>query len=421
MPHPHSLKPATWHYAINDLDDFSTGIMRILQVHNFYRLPGGEDAVFHNEASLLERHGHDVFRFTRSNESIDESTLTGKAGLAFNTIWSTDTYREITSIIRKKRPNIAHFHNIHPLISPSGYAACRDCSVPVVQTLHNYRLVCPGALLQRNGSPCEKCIGKPPLPAIMYSCYKNSLTATLALSASIVWNRAINTYRSSINRYIALTNFSASKFIAGGIEPSKIIVKPNFLPDPPETGAGSGDYFLYVGRLSPEKGVMTLLRAWEHLQGRALKIVGDGPLEAQLLSYAEDHRLAIDFLGKQPRERVLELMREATALIIPSEWYEGFPMVVLESYACGTPVISSRIGSLQEVILENTTGFLFEPGNPLELASLVKAATQRSSNLSGMRKQARNHFDENYAAENNYRMLTGIYEQVMIESREAID
>ena len=312
--------------------------MRILLAHNAYRsgAPSGEDFVFRNERALLESHGHEVALYERYNDDIDESGISKKIKLALSGAWSQESYNDISRKIAEFKPDIAHFHNTFPLISPSAYGACQDHDVPVVQTLHNYRLICPGALLHRNGKPCEDCVGKTLLPALVHSCYRNSLLATSALVWMLARNRWSKTYHTLVNRYIALTRFSAGRLIAGGLPSHRIMVKPNFIPSPPELGDGGGDYAAYIGRLSSEKGVHTLLEAWRNTGGFPLKIVGSGETQDDLIKYAAESDLPVQFLGFRPREEAIEIVRHAKFIVIPSECYEGFPLVALEAKAPGS-------------------------------------------------------------------------------------
>jgi glycosyltransferase involved in cell wall biosynthesis len=385
--------------------------MRILLAHNAYRsgAPSGEDIVFRNERLLLESQGHEVISYERYNDDIDESGLSKKINLALSGAWSRESYADISRKIGEFRPDIAHFHNTFPLISPSAYGACQDHGVPVVQTLHNYRLICPGALLQRNGKPCEDCVGTSLLPALIHRCYRNSLPATGALVWMLTRNRWNKTYHTLVNRYIALTEFSAGRLVAGGLPRDRMTVKPNFISSPPAQGDGSGDYAAYIGRLSSEKGVHTLLRAWRHVGDVPLKVAGSGDLQDDLAKYALGNKLPVEFLGLKSREEVLDIIHHAKFIVIPSEWYEGFPMVVLEAYACGTPVVASRIGSLAEIVKDGHTGLTFEPGNDTDLSDKIRFLLRNPDVLVEYRRNARALFDAEFNAERNYRILMRIY------------
>jgi len=385
--------------------------MRILLAHNAYRsgAPSGEDFVFRNERALLESHGHEVALYERYNDDIDESGISKKIKLALSGAWSQESYNDISRKIAEFKPDIAHFHNTFPLISPSAYGACQDHDVPVVQTLHNYRLICPGALLHRNGKPCEDCVGKTLLPALVHSCYRNSLLATSALVWMLARNRWSKTYHTLVNRYIALTRFSAGRLIAGGLPSHRIMVKPNFIPSPPELGDGGGDYAAYIGRLSSEKGVHTLLEAWRNTGGFPLKIVGSGETQDDLIKYAAESDLPVQFLGFRPREEAIEIVRHAKFIVIPSECYEGFPLVALEAYACGTPIVASRIGSLAEIVKDNHTGLTFEAGNDADLSDKIQFLLRSPDVLAKFRENARAFFDAEFNVERNHEILMEVY------------
>lgn len=389
--------------------------MHILLAHDYYRssAPSGEDAVFRNEAELLRTHGSRVTLFERFNDEIDESSFNKRLSLALNGAWSHATYTDLSNLIRETRPDLAHFHNTFPLISPSAYAACQDNGVPVVQTLHNYRFVCPGALLMRDGRPCEDCLGTNLLPALRHRCYRGSLAATGAQVWTITSNRWRGTYRNRVNRYIALSKFAVARLVAGGLPADRIEVKPNFLSDAPLAGEGGGGYAIYIGRLTVEKGVRTLISAWKSVKNLRLKVLGDGALRGELEDQVRSDGSAVEFLGFRSRSEILTLAAKAEFAVIPSECYEGFPMAVLEAYACGTPVVVARIGSLDEIVIDNRTGVKFEAGSVVDLAMKVNALYLDRNRLGLMRRNARAIFEENYTAENNFRQLMTIYQHAI--------
>lgn len=388
--------------------------MKVLLGHNFYRssAPSGEDTVYRNERRLLEANGIEVIPFERFNDDIDASTLSKRVGLALNGGWSRRSYRELSALLRKSRPDVAHFHNTFPLISPGAYAACRDQGVPVVQTLHNFRFVCPQAMLQRDDRPCEECLGQSLLPALRHRCYRRSLPATLAQVWTIMLNRFLDSY-SLVDRYIALTRFAAGRLAAGGLPAARIEVRPNFLMDTPPPGDGAGGYAVYVGRLSREKGVHTLLAAWEMIGGMPLKIIGAGPEREELERKAKLRGLPVVFAGFLPPGELGEIVGKATLQVIPSEWYEGFPMALLDAYACGTPVAASRIGSLAEIVEEGKTGVTFEAGSPRSLAAAVNELRGDAPRLKIMRSRARAVFLDKYTPGKAFDALHGIYDRVI--------
>jgi glycosyltransferase involved in cell wall biosynthesis len=382
--------------------------MRVLLLHNRYQLPGGEDQVFAAEGDLLEAHGHRVARYTAHNDQVAGMS---RYALARATVWNQAVYRELRALIRSERPQIAHFHNTLPLISPAAYYAAQAEGVPVVQTLHNYRLLCPNALFFRDGRVCEDCLGKSfPWPGVAHACYRESRPASGTVATMLSTHRALGTWKGAVNVYVALTEFARQKFVEGGLPPERIVVKPNFVHPDPGMGQGSGDYVLYVGRLSKEKGLDTLLAAREQFgMDVPLNLVGEGPLAPQVAEAAR--RKQLEWLGQLPKDQVLELMKEAKALIFPSVWYEGFPMVIAEAYAVGLPVIASDLGSMSSLIDHRRTGLRFRPGDPGELAAQVRWAIKNPELLEVMRQTARARFESEYAAERNYRLLLEIYER----------
>jgi glycosyltransferase involved in cell wall biosynthesis len=383
---------------------------RVLVCHNFYRsaAPSGEDVAYKLERALLEENGIGVVAYEKHNDAVVDLSTVARIQLGLDSAWSKTTYNEISHIIREAKPTVAHFHNTFPQISPSAYAACRDFGVPVVQTLHNYRLICPGALLMRDNHPCEQCVGASLLPALRHRCYRGSLTATSAVVWMLMRNRWAANYSKLVNRYVALTEFQAGRLIAGGLPAEKISIKPNFLPEAPALTLQKREHATFVGHLSAHKGVRTLLEAWRTLPDLPLKIIGTGPLEEELRAYASSYALNVSFLGFLPRQDVLDVVRRALVQIVPSLWYEGLPMTVVEAYACGTPVVASRIGSLTELVHEGRTGYLFTPGSAPDLAEKVRRLVSPGMSQR-WQTEARALFDSSYRPERNLGLLKDIY------------
>jgi glycosyltransferase involved in cell wall biosynthesis len=319
--------------------------VKVLLVHNRYQQPGGEDQVFESEAELLTSYGHRVIRYTAHNDAVRSRK---KLRLAIATTWSWTSYRAMRVVLERERPQIVHVHNTLPLLSPAVYYAAAAAGVPVVQTVHNYRLVCPKALLLRSGRPCEDCVGKRlPWPGVVHRCYRDSRSATGAVAMMLGVHWLLGTWTRRVSHYIALTHFMRRKLIEGGFPAARIVVKPNFVTPDPGMGAHDGRYVLFVGRLAPEKGLRTLLRAWVHVGDRIpLKIAGSGPLE----SLVNDSPLGVEWLGPVRRPEILMLMQHASALVVPSDWYEGFPAIIAEAFATGLPVVASRLGALAEIV-----------------------------------------------------------------------
>jgi glycosyltransferase involved in cell wall biosynthesis len=390
--------------------------MHILLCHNYYQYPGGEDAVFEAEQALLSSHGHRVTPFTKTNETIQVASLRQKTSLFRNMIDSAHTRRELASLIEKDRPDVAHFHNTFLLISPSAYQVCQSYGIPVVQTLHNFRLLCPASSFLRDGQICESCLGKQfPWPGIVHRCYRESRVQTAGVAAMLAVHHWRGTWRQQINIYIALTKFARQKFVEGGLPQERILIKPNFIMNDsgPRNPTQTGDFCVFVGRLSPEKGVQTLLTAWRDLPDIPLHIVGDGPLLPQVKRFADESAAQIRVVGRLTHDEVLAYMKRARLLVFPSLWYEGMPLVILEALACGVPVLASNIGGIQEIVVDGLNGFTFEPGNPSELVARVHAIWNQPSHLQTLGSNARYTFEAFYTPERNYALLMDIYRRAI--------
>lgn len=384
--------------------------MRILSVHNRYQIRGGEDESRQLEENLLREMGHTVEVYEEHNDRISQMS---SLNVASRTIWSQESHEIVKQRLRKETHDIIHVQNFFPLISPSIYYAAKSEGVPVVQTLRNYRLLCPNALFFRDGQVCEDCLGKfLPLPGVIHSCYRESRAASTAVASMITIHRALGTWMKMVDVYIALTEFARQKFISAGFPPEKIVVKPNFIHPDPGVGNGNGGYALFVGRLSVEKGLDTLLTAWENLGGKIpLKIVGDGPL-ADKVKKAVTELPTVEWLGRKPMSEVHYLMGEAKFLIFPSKWYETFGRVAVEAFAKGTPAIAANIGAIAEVVDSGRTGLHFQPGDAKDLASKVEWALTNPKKIAQMRQEVRNEFETKYTAKKNYLRLMEIYRQV---------
>jgi glycosyltransferase involved in cell wall biosynthesis len=389
--------------------------VKILLVHNEYQQPGGEDVVFEHEKRILERGGHEVVTYRRSNHEIEELSAIGRGALMFRTVWASDTYHDFGTLLEREKPDVVHVHNTFVMISPSIFSACRKRGIPVVQTLHNFRLLCPGAQFLRDGKICEDCVDHSLLRSVWHGCYRDSRPATASVALMLAWHRRAGTWDELVDRHIALTDFARNKFIASGFAPDKIVVKPNFVDPDPGAKQNPGTSALYVGRLSKEKGLHTLLDAWKLLpKSCSLDIVGDGPEREEL--EAEAHRsglYSIQFRGRLSHEESLAAMKSAGFLILPSEWYEGFPMTIAESFACGTPIICSKLGAMEEIVDESRTGLHFTPGDSEDLARKVEWAFAHPSELATMGRAARQEYEDHYTSERAYTQLMTIYEQTL--------
>jgi len=405
-------RPDTFHAADGDR---AGQPMKILLVHNTYQQAGGEDVVFEQEKKNLQRAGHHVATYERSNHEMEQFSTLQRAMLIKRIVWATDSRQEFAQLLARESPDVVHVHNTFIMISPSIYSACRDQGVPVVQTLQNYRLMCPGALFFRDGRVCEDCVEHSLWRGIQHGCYRGSHVQTAGVALMLAWHRQLKTYQELVDCSVAATEFSRGKFVAAGFDADKIVVKPNFVDQDPGPRKQPGDYAVFAGRLSQEKGVTTLLDAWEHVhQDCPLKIVGDGPLRARLEVQARERGLAnVTFCGRLSREESIATVKGARFQITPSLWYEGFPMVIVEAFACGVPVLCSRLGGMQEIVADAETGLHFNPGDAQDLARKVEWAWNHPEELVAMGRAARRKYETDYTAEKNYSLLMKIYEDTV--------
>ena len=382
-------------------------VMKILLCHNHYQQRGGEDLSFASEADLLQARGHDVIRHTVHNDVLEQ---TSRLRAAAGTLWNRQSYRSVRSLLRREKPDVMHCTNTFPLLSPSVYYAAKEQDVPVVQSLRNYRLLCPGAYLLRGGRVCEDCLTKRfAWPGVWHGCYRGSRAASATVAAMSTVHHLMGTWRNAVDLFFTPTEFARQKFIQAGFPAGKIGVKPNFIDPDPGRGRGQGGYALFVGRLSEEKGIETMLEAWRDVaDALPLKIVGDGPLKP-LVDQAAQENQAVHSLGSQSHDEVLTLLGDAACLVMPSIWYETFGRTIVEAYAKGTPVLATRLGCMAELVEDDVTGLLFEPGNAQDLAEAVGNFVSRTAQRQAMSDAARAAYLQRYTAQPNYEMLMALY------------
>lgn len=374
--------------------------MRVLIVHNAYQQKGGEDGVVASEIAMLESHGVEVAVYSRHNDEIKGMS---RLALAGQTLWSSRTEADIAKRVADFRPDVIHAHNTFPLISPSLYVAADKAGVPVVQTLHNFRLFCPQAMLLCNGKVCEDCLGKSPWRGVVRGCYRGSKVQSAVIGGMQVLHRALGTYRNKVTRYIALNDFCRDKFIEGGLPAERVVVKPNFV-DIPASAEKLRQGGLFVGRLSAEKGIDVLMRAMDQVPSCQLNVIGSGPEESILGSRANVRQL-----GFLPREQIFSYMQQSAYLLMPSIWYENFPLTLVEAFASGLPVIASRLGAMAALIEDGKTGLLFDPVSADDLARKINWAESNSQAMREMGKQARHEYESKYTSERNFVRLMEIY------------
>lgn len=391
--------------------------MKILLIHNSYQQPGGEDTVFEQERRLLELNGHIVITYCRSNWEVTAYSGLRRLELAGRTIWARDARRQLARLLDQEKPDLVHVHNTLVMVSPSIFSACRDADVPVVHTLHNYRLYCPTATFFRDGHICQECVDHSLWRGVAHGCYRNSRAATAVVATMLAVHRQRQTWNREVDCYIVLSECARTKFLECGLPAEKIFVKPNFVhPDPCPRPGGAGEYALFVGRLSPEKRVNTMLSAWSHLRqcNIPLVILGGGPQLEQIAKEVGGQCLTnISLRGQMSHDQTLAIMRKARVLIFTSEWYENFPVTIAESFACGVPVICSRMGAMQEIVEDGRTGLHFRAGDAKDLSEKVEWAWNHPEHLAMMSAEARREYLTKYTAAKNYPILMEIYEHAL--------
>jgi glycosyltransferase involved in cell wall biosynthesis len=391
--------------------------MRVLMVHCRYQIRGGEEECYEAEQRLLRAAGVEVDTYEDNNQRIEEL---GGLRTGLDTVWSRSAYRAIRARLRERHHDVVHVHNFFPLISPAVYYAARAEGSSVVQTLHNYRLSCPAAIFYREGRVCEDCLGKAvPWPAVLHRCYRGSLAGSAAVAAMLALHRLLGTWRRKVDLFIALNEFMRRKAIAGGLPAERIVVKPNFVGNDPGLGSGQGGFALFTARLNPEKGVAELLAAWRRLGHRIpLKIMGDGPL-TEMVKQAAATTPGIEYIGRRPLAEFYELLGQASFFMFTSTWYEGFPRVINECYARGTPIIASAIGPIAEVVADGRTGLHFRPGDVDDLVAKVEWLLDHPAEHARLRAGARAEFELKYTAEGGLKQLLAAYERAIALRRPA--
>jgi glycosyltransferase involved in cell wall biosynthesis len=395
--------------------------LKILLAHNYYQLRGGEEVVFDQEKRMLEQGGNEVITYCRSNDEIAKLSGLERLTLVKRSIWAPDTEREMTQLLAKTCPDVVHVHNTSYMMSPSIYGACKAKGIPVVQTLHNFRLMCPNVTFFRDGKVCEECMDHSLWRGVYHGCYRDSRLATASVALGLALHRRWRTWDKLVTSFIALTEFGRNQFIAAGLPAGNILVKPNFVDPDPGEREQPGEYALFVGRLSREKGLPTLLQAWGQLPRHyALHVIGDGPEEEILKALARQLGLsAVQFRGRLSHKEAVAAMKLARFLIVPSGYYETFGMCIAEAFACGTPVICSRLGAMQELVSDGRTGLHFTSGDANDLAAKVGWAWSHPKEMNVMGREGRAEYETKYTADRNYPMLMNIYESAIQAQRAA--
>lgn len=391
---------------------------RILQIHNFYQIPGGEDVVVRNEKRLLEEHGHQVFTYYRTNKELAERGKLSKLLLPFTAVFSLRTYREVKKLIKANQIDIVHVHNTLTMVSPSVFYAAFKCKVPVVQTLHNFRMLCPAGSFFRENVICEECVEHGMRCAIKHKCYRNSKLQTFVSAAILQIHRLVGTYR-RVN-FICLTEFNRKKLLESLdgkrqiVDPKRVYIKPNFTfaeEVVPSDTQPDEEYFLFAGRVEALKGIDIAIKAFENLPDKKLYIAGTGPMMDEMQTYVKEHGLTnVKFLGYLQKEEMSEKFYHAKAVIMTSQCYEAFAMTIAEAYSYGVPVIAGRVGNMDGMVKNGVTGVKFTYDSSEDLAAKVREFEQM--NLSELKENAREFYQKRLRPEDNYQNLIEIYEEI---------
>jgi glycosyltransferase involved in cell wall biosynthesis len=388
--------------------------MRVLLIHNYYQQAGGEDTVFEQEVDLLRANNVAVETLVFTNDSFD-GTLLGNVGSAFRSLYNTQSARRLNEAIDRFGPDVIHIHNLFYTASASVIRTAKQRHIPVVMTLHNYRLVCVNGLLIREGRiPCEQCLTQTlALGGIRHACFRDSPGQSAHLSVITMLHKITGIWK-QVDRFIVVTDFARRKILGSSLnlQPGQVIVKPNFVADAgyarPEE---RDDFYLFVGRLTFEKGVRVLLMAAE-MDGFPLEIIGDGPLVADV-HQAMERTPTIRYRGQQARAAVLDALKRCRALIVPSLWYEGLPTVILEAFAAGTPVICSDQQNLNEIVKDNQTGLSFRTGDSLELCRAIHLFGQDQIGQYRWSQQAYQEFKSRYTAQVSLQTTRTLYNELI--------
>ncbi|MDQ7786900.1 MAG: glycosyltransferase [Thermodesulfovibrionales bacterium] len=391
--------------------------MKALLIHNSHRSgsSSGDDIVFSKESKLLEQYENVVFKINPSNDEFDNASPLKKLSTILQVPWSFIYYKKIKQLLLKENPDIIHLHNFFPFISPSVFYAADSAGIPIIQTLHDFRYLCPMAFLMRSGKICNECKGGAFFKSVEYGCFKGSNLQSIPVAFMLKLHWYLKTFKKKIDGYICLTESQRKIYLEAGFDETKLFIKPNFVDDTYEKEKYQyGDYAVFIGRLGEEKGVRTLIGAWKNLPDIPLKIVGDGPDAKDFKSLVNDLNIKnIDFIGYKPYLECRKILNNARFLIMPSIWYETFGLTIIEAFSHCKPVIASNLGAMADIVKDKVTGLLFTPMNTQELTEKVRWLWTNPEECKRMGQNARREYEEKYTPDKNYEMLMDIYREVI--------
>lgn len=390
--------------------------MKILVIHNQYLEKGGEDRVVDSEIKMLRDSGNEVVFYLCSNKDIKGFSFFNKIKFLFKDIsWNTRSYEEIKKLVNKEKPDVAHIHNIFVLLGPTAYFALKEASIPIVHTLHNYRLICLKGTFYAKNRICEDCSSEKFFKAVLKRCWRGSFLLTFFLARMLSKNTKNRAFRDVPDAFITLSKFSRNKFREAGFSEDKLFVKPNFV-DFKFNEEKKENYGLFLGRLVDYKGVDTLLKAYAKLDKHYLKIIGDGPMFTEVERRIKNLK-NVELLGALPHEEAINYLKKAAFIVFPSECYENMPLAIIESLACGTPVVATNLGVMKELIEDNVTGLLFKSQNPDDLIKKIKFLTDNSELCGKMKINARKSYEARFTRQINYDILMNIYNKAISNNK----
>jgi glycosyltransferase involved in cell wall biosynthesis len=390
--------------------------MKILLIHNFYRYRGGEDRYVKILEETLVSNGHQVSHFFYDSRNINTFNFFQKCLIPLRLIHSPSLNKKLKKLLIAEKPHLVVVHNLSPLLSFSLLKVVKHSNIPLLKRLENYKFLCLNGLFLRNDfTVCEVCKQGNFFPGMIHRCYQHRFSSSMGIALAEFIHRRLKTVIKSTDLFLAASQFVKGKFVEAGFPGDKIVVHPNFIDFEPLTAVVSpGNYAVYLGRLSKEKGLLTLLKAFKNLPELPLKILGEGPMEEELLEYARLHHMKnVSFEGFIDGNLKREMLKKALFLVFPSECYESFGYTIIEGYACGVPVAASDIGGARELVQEGNTGFLFEVGNPDDLQKQISLMMADRQRLMKMKENALQRAKTLYTKETGYQNLCKIFKKLI--------